>query len=155
MRFDLAINGMVKGFFQNGKIPILRDGTQWRPFIHVRDTSRAMIALLEAPARLILGQTFNAGSGDQNLQIKPLAQAVAAAIGAPFKYEWYGMPDRRSYRVTFDKIEKTLGFRVQFTPTDGAVEVHRALQAGEVDPQDPRTVTVRWYKTLLESGTAL
>ncbi|HQP10951.1 MAG TPA: SDR family oxidoreductase, partial [Candidatus Omnitrophota bacterium] len=46
MRFDLAINGMVKGFFQNRKIPILRDGTQWRPFIYVKDTSRAMILLL-------------------------------------------------------------------------------------------------------------
>jgi hypothetical protein len=28
MRFDLAINGMVRGFLAAGKIPILRDGNQ-------------------------------------------------------------------------------------------------------------------------------
>lgn len=56
MRFDLAINGMVKGFHQNGKIPILRDGTQWRPFVHVKDTSRAMMALLELPAESVNGE---------------------------------------------------------------------------------------------------
>src|SRR5918912_3171381 len=37
MRFDLAINGMVKGLVQQGQVPILREGTQWRPFVHVRD----------------------------------------------------------------------------------------------------------------------
>jgi len=48
MRFDLAINGMVLGFFKNGKIPIMRDGKQWRPFVHVQDTSDAFIKVIEA-----------------------------------------------------------------------------------------------------------
>ena len=34
MRFDLAINGMVLGYYRNGKIPIMRDGKQWRPFVN-------------------------------------------------------------------------------------------------------------------------
>jgi len=41
MRFDLAVNGMVLGAYKNKKIPVMRDGTQWRPFIHVKDTSKA------------------------------------------------------------------------------------------------------------------
>ena len=32
MRFDLAINGMVLGFYKHGQVPIMRDGKQWRPF---------------------------------------------------------------------------------------------------------------------------
>jgi hypothetical protein len=36
MRFDLAINGMVLGFFKNSKIPTMRDERQGCPFIHVR-----------------------------------------------------------------------------------------------------------------------
>lgn len=47
MRFDLAINGMVR-LLQNGRIPILRDGTRWRPFIYVKDASMAFVIVLEA-----------------------------------------------------------------------------------------------------------
>jgi len=46
MRFDLAINGMVLGYYRNGKIPIMRDGKQWRPFVNVKDTSSAFIKVL-------------------------------------------------------------------------------------------------------------
>ena len=42
MRFDLAINGMVAGAVRTGKIPVMKDGTQWRPFLHVRDAARAL-----------------------------------------------------------------------------------------------------------------
>src|SRR2546428_498337 len=111
MRFDLAINGMARGLHRDGSLPILRDGTQWRPFVHVRDTSRAIMSVLEAPARLINGETFNVGSDDQNCQIMPLARTVAEAMGLPFRFEWYGAPDHRSYRVSFAKVRRALGFQ--------------------------------------------
>ncbi len=155
MRFDLAINGMVRGFFRNRRIPILRDGTQWRPFVHVRDTCRAMLLLLEAPAREVNGEVFNVGSDDQNVQIMPLARRVAEAMGVPFEYEWYGLPDHRSYRVSFRKIADRLGYRTTLTIEDGAREVYRALQEGRADPDDPRTITVSWYKRLVEQGVPL
>jgi nucleoside-diphosphate-sugar epimerase len=155
MRFDLAINGMVKGFYQSGRIPILRDGTQWRPFIHVRDASRAMLMLLKAPVSLINGQLYNLGSDEQNVQVMPLAEVVAEAIGVPFEYEWYGDPDRRSYRVSFAKIRDAIGFEAQHTPADGAAQVHGALRNGELDPTDPRTNTVGWYKHLVSEGVQL
>jgi nucleoside-diphosphate-sugar epimerase len=150
MRFDLAINGMVRGFFKNGKIPILRDGTQWRPFVHVKDTSRAMTLLLEAPRSEVNGQIFNIGSDAQNCQIMPLAEMVAEAMGVHFQYEWYGLPDHRSYQVSFKKIRDVLGYSAQFTPGDGAREVYAALKDGKVDPDDPKTITVQWYKHLNE-----
>lgn len=155
MRFDLAINGMVRGFFKNGRIPILRDGTQWRPFVHVRDTCRAMLMLLEAPAERVNGEVFNVGSDDQNVQIMPLARRVAEALGVPFAYEWYGLPDHRSYRVSFWKIADRLGYRTAHTIEEGAREVYRALQEGRVDPDDARTITVSWYKHLMEQGVPL
>jgi len=155
MRFDLAINGMVRGFFKNGRIPILRDGTQWRPFVHVRDTCRAMLAVLEAPEDRVNGEVFNVGSDDQNVQIMPLARRVAEAMGVPFEYEWYGLPDHRSYRVSFRKIADRLGYRTTQTVEDGAREVYRALREGRVDPDDPRTITVGWYKQLMERGIPL
>lgn len=35
MRFDLAINGMTFGAWKTGKLPLMRDGSQYRPFIHI------------------------------------------------------------------------------------------------------------------------
>jgi len=55
MRFDLAVNGMVKALFENGKIRIMRDGTQWRPFVHVKDTSTAFIKVMESEPELVNG----------------------------------------------------------------------------------------------------
>jgi nucleoside-diphosphate-sugar epimerase len=150
MRFDLAINGMVLGFYKNHKLPIMRDGRQWRPFVHVRDTSSAFIRALEVDPDLVGGQVFNTGSNEQNVQIFDLAGAVAEAIGLPFDYEWYGTPDNRSYRVNFDKIKKILHFEPLHSIRDGAREVFEALRSGKVSPDDPRTITVKWYKHLLE-----
>ncbi len=152
MRFDLAINGMVRGFFLKGKIPILRDGSQWRPFVHVRDTAKAISMSLEAPAEKVSGQIFNVGSDEQNCQIMELAKRIAQAIGIEFKYEWYGLPDHRSYRVSFQKIKRVLGFTPDYTPEEGAVEIWKALKEGRLDPEDPTTITVEWYKRLLEKG---
>lgn len=150
MRFDLAINGMVLGFYRNGKIPIMRDGKQWRPFVNVNDTSNAFIKVLEAEPELVNGQIFNVGSDEQNVQIFDLAKLVAESIDIPFNYEWYGSPDTRSYRVSFGKIKETLNFMPQITIGKGARNVFDALKEGTLNPDDPRTITVKWYKHLLE-----
>jgi len=150
MRFDLAINGMVLGVFKNRKIPVMRDGAQWRPFVHVKDTSRAFITVLESPEDRVNRQIFNVGSNEQNLQILPLAKLVGKAVSVPFRIEWYGSPDKRSYKVRFDKIRRTLGFTPRHTPEEGAREVYEALESGELT-DSIKTKTVGWYKYLLET----
>ncbi|MEM5790562.1 MAG: SDR family oxidoreductase [Candidatus Aenigmatarchaeota archaeon] len=152
MRFDLAINGMVLGFFKDGKIPIMRDGNQWRPFVHVKDTSEAFIKVLEAEEELVNKQVFNVGSNDQNYQIFPLAELIANSIGLEFNYEWYGSPDNRSYRVDFSKISKVLNFKPKFSPREGAKEVFDKLKEGILNPDDLKNITVKWYKSLMERG---
>lgn len=64
--------------------------------------------------------------------------------------EWYGSPDKRSYRVSFNKIKETLNFKPRYTPKDGAKEVFEALKEGKLNADDPRTITIKWYKHLLE-----
>jgi len=155
MRFDLAINGMVLGFFKNSKIPIMRDGKQWRPFVHVKDTSSAFIKVMESDPELVNGQIFNVSNDEQNVQIFNLAELVAEAIDLPFNYEWYGSPDTRSYKVSFNKIKKTLNFDPQYTPRDGAREVYDALRQGKLNPDEMSTITVKWYKHLLEMHAML
>jgi nucleoside-diphosphate-sugar epimerase len=150
MRFDLAINGMVLGYYRNGKIPIMRDGKQWRPFVNVNDTSNAFIKVLETEPELVKDQIFNVGSDAQNIQIFDLAKKVAEACNLPFNYEWYGDCDARSYRVSFKKIKEELNFKPQTSIKNGAKNVFDALKEGRLNPDDPRMITVKWYKHLLE-----
>ncbi len=147
MRFDLAINGMVFGAWKTGKLPLMRDGSQWRPMVHVRDTARAQIFMLSAPADRINGQIFNVGSDENNYQIGPLAQIVADTLPNDVAIEWYGDPDHRSYRVGFDKIE-ALGFKAELTAVDGVRDVLAALEDGRTD-KTTQTITLAWYKELV------
>ena len=112
MRFDLAVNGMTYGAWKTGKLPLMRDGTQWRPMVHVRDTARALMFMLEADAAAVNGEIYNVGSASNSYQIRALGEAVAACVPGNVEIEWYGDPDRRSYRVAFDKIE-SLGYRAE------------------------------------------
>ena len=150
MRFDLAINGMVLGYYRNGKIPIMRNGNQWRPFVNVNDTSKAFIKILEIEPELVNDQIFNVGSDEQNIKIFNLAKMVADACNLPFNYDWYGDCDTRSYRVSFNKIKDTLNFKPQTTIKQGAKNMFDALNEGILNPDDPRMITVKWYKHLLE-----
>jgi nucleoside-diphosphate-sugar epimerase len=150
MRFDLAINGMVRSLYKTGKIMIMRDGNQWRPFVHVKDIARAFLMVLEAEENMVNGEVFNVGSNMQNVTIFNAAQAVARAIGKEFRYEWYGDPDNRSYKVDFTKISKKLNFTTLYDIDYGSREIWKALSEGVVNPDDPKTITVKWYKQLIE-----
>ncbi len=150
MRFDLAVNGMVLGLIKNKKIPILRDGNQFRPFVHVKDTSRAFITAIGVDSDKVNGQIFNIGSNEQNYKILDLAKIVAESVGVPFDYEWYGNPDKRSYQVSFDKAKSILGFNTKYTAADGAKEISDALKDGRLNSDDLRGKTVEWYKHLIK-----
>jgi nucleoside-diphosphate-sugar epimerase len=147
MRFDLAINGMTYGAWKTGKLPLMRDGSQWRPMVHVKDTSAAMIFLLTAESTLISGQIFNVGSEENVYQIGPLGETVAKTVPGNVDIEWYGDPDHRSYRVSFDKIE-SIGWKAQWMAEDGVAEVVAALDSGATD-KTLETITLEWYKALV------
>jgi nucleoside-diphosphate-sugar epimerase len=148
MRFDLAINGMTQGAWQTGVLPLMRDGKQWRPMVHVRDTARAMCFMLTAPDERVSGQIFNVGSARNNYQLGDLAERVAGTVSRDVQIEWYGDADNRSYRVAFDKIE-ALGYRAELEAEDGVREICAALDSGVVE-RTPDTITIDWYKQLLE-----
>lgn len=148
MRFDLAINGMSYGAFSNGKLPLMRDGKQWRPMVHVRDTAAAMCYMLEAEFSKINGEIFNIGSEENNYQLEPLAKIVADTVPKEVKIEFYGDVDHRSYRVSFKKLED-LGFKARYKAEDGVREICQKLAAKELEKTD-KTITLKWYQNLVE-----
>jgi nucleoside-diphosphate-sugar epimerase len=53
-------------------------GWMWRPLVDVRDAADAMIHVMEAPAELVRGETFNVVH--PNYQIRELAMLVAGSV---------------------------------------------------------------------------
>jgi hypothetical protein len=61
--------------------------------------------------------------------------------------EWYGDPDRRSYRVTSERIE-SLGWKARYTAVDGVREIVERLEAGTLS-RTLETITLDWYRELV------
>jgi nucleoside-diphosphate-sugar epimerase len=153
MRFDLVINLMTLNAVQNGQIFVLGGGKQWRPIVHVADTSRAFMQILESDASLINGEVFNVGA--TNMQVLSLAYIVRENIPFPIQMQLVpDDPDKRNYNVSFEKIQKRLGYKAVHTPADGVREVYEALKTGLTGPE-PHTYTVKWYKQILEAKALL
>src|SRR5262249_56167668 len=102
MRFDLAINGMTYGAWKNGVLPLMRDGTQWRPMVHVKDTARAQLFMLTADPAEINCEIFNIGSEENNYQLGPLAEKVAAIVPRGVRSGWDGGPPNPPVRGSVD-----------------------------------------------------
>jgi nucleoside-diphosphate-sugar epimerase len=103
IRLDLVLNDFVAGALASREITVLSDGTPWRPLIELRDMARAIewAVLREADngGRVL---SVNVGSDAWNLQVKDIAEAVAAEVpGTRVSINTAAPPDRRSYRVDF------------------------------------------------------
>jgi nucleoside-diphosphate-sugar epimerase len=150
MRFDLAINAMVLNLYKHRTIPLMRDGTQWRPFVHVKDAVAAYTLVMNESRNKVNGEIFNVGSDNQNYQIFQLSQLVGNSLDLDHEVKWYGDKDERSYHVSFRKFREATGFNPVFTPEQGAREMFEALRSGKLT-DSPKTRTVEWYKYLIES----
>jgi nucleoside-diphosphate-sugar epimerase len=103
--------------------------------VHVEDIARAALAALEAPAELVRGEAFNVGANAENHQVRDLAELVREAVGdCTVEYAGPGGRDPRSYRVSFDKLERVLpAFRTTWTARSGAAELVGAYRETRLD----------------------
>ncbi|MFX1504223.1 MAG: SDR family NAD-dependent epimerase/dehydratase, partial [Promethearchaeota archaeon] len=93
----------------------------------------------------------NIGSNDQNYQIQTLAEELATTVLGEYNPKWYGQPDTRSYKVNFDKLRDTLGFKPNYTVSDAAKEITKSLESGQIEKTD-KTINLNWYKHLVETN---
>jgi nucleoside-diphosphate-sugar epimerase len=153
MRFDLVVNLMTLTAFQKGRILVMGGGLQWRPLVHVSDVSSAFQKILNSKVELVNSEIFNVGL--DNFQVKTLAYLIKDEL--PIEVEIEVAPDdddKRDYNVIFDKAEKILNFKPEKSLSSGIKEIYSALKSGKVDT-GPKTVTVQWYRHLLESKSLL
>ena len=78
MRFDLGVNGMVKALFENGKIRIMRDGTQTKSYLYISDCIDAILLATEKSKKQV--EIYNVGSEDQ-IDVKTMAQIIIEEMG--------------------------------------------------------------------------
>lgn len=139
MRFDLTVNEFVMEALTKRKLVIF--GEQfWRPYVHVRDAARAIKLVIESDERKIASRVFNVGDTNQNYQKKGIVDLVLAQV--PHKVEIQFVrkqEDPRDYKVSFERINKELGFEITTTVEGGVAEVVKAISSGIFsDLNDPR-----------------
>jgi nucleoside-diphosphate-sugar epimerase len=154
LRFDIVLNNLVAWAFTTGRIHLKSDGTPWRPIVHIEDISRAFIAALEAPAHQVFNEAFNVGQTAHNYRIRDLADIVAKVVpGCTIEFADDAGPDKRSYRVNFEKISRKLpAFRPQWDARAGAQQLYDAYRSSGlsmVDFEGPRYQRIGHIKMLL------
>lgn len=118
-RFDLVVNLLTKKAVTEKKI-VLFGADQWRPFIHVEDVARAVLLCLKKYKGEAI---FNVGSTRENYQIRDLGFFIKEVIPAVNIEVMQNPTDKRDYRVSFEKIEKELGFKNTKTVKEGIIEI--------------------------------
>jgi nucleoside-diphosphate-sugar epimerase len=148
-RFDLVINLLTAKAAIERQITV-NGGNQWRPFVHVDDAALAVLMTLESPLQLVRSQIFNVGSDGQNYTIQQVAEIVKSVIPEAEVVEMDGGSDARNYRVSFSKIQKTIGFTPRWSVEQGVQQVLDAIMAGRIE--DYRLPCYSNVKYLREEG---
>lgn len=156
LRCDIVLNDLVAGAVTDGLIYLKSDGSPWRPIVHIEDISRAFLAGLAAPVDAVFNEAFNVGKSEHNYRIREIAEIVADMVpGCRLEIAPDAGPDKRSYRVSFDKIARVLqAFEPKWDARAGAKQLYDAYRASNLslDEIQTRYQRINRIKTLMSEG---
>jgi nucleoside-diphosphate-sugar epimerase len=156
LRFDIVLNNLVGWAVTKGLIYLKSDGSPWRPIVHIEDIARAFLAGLEAPAASVCNESFNVGRTEHNYRIREIAKAVADVVpGCRLEIAPDAGPDKRSYRVSFEKIARVLPeFKPQWDVRKGAEQLYAAYRASglSLEQLEGRYQRISHIKALMRKG---
>jgi nucleoside-diphosphate-sugar epimerase len=129
-RFDIVLNNLTAWAYTTGKVHLKSDGTPWRPLVHIRDISSAMLAVLASPIEATHNQAINIGRQEDNRRIREIAEVVRDTVpDTELEFASDASPDKRNYRVDCSKAARVLpGWRPEWTIRSGAAELHDAYR---------------------------
>ncbi|MEQ8323355.1 MAG: NAD-dependent epimerase/dehydratase family protein [Cytophagales bacterium] len=137
-RFDLTVNEFTKELALGRELLVF--GEQfWRPYCHVIDLSRSVIAVLEAELKVVSFNVFNVGDSEENYQKQMIVDEILKQIpDGKVKYVEKN-EDPRDYRVSFEKINRELGFSISKTVPEGIRSIKKAILEGFMaNPDDQK-----------------
>lgn len=134
-RFDLTVNEFVREISLDRNLVVF--GEQfWRPYCHVEDLARSAIVVLEAEKEKVDCNVYNVGDTSENYQKKMLLSEIDKIVkGQNISYV-QKKEDPRDYRVSFDKINKNLNFKVTKKVPDGIKEINSLVASGIISDLD-------------------
>jgi nucleoside-diphosphate-sugar epimerase len=138
MRFDLTVNEFTKEFAAGRELEVF--GEQfWRPYCYVGDFSKAIIAVLSAPEKLVGHNVFNVGDTTENYTKKMLVDSLLKLVPQGQVKYVPRREDPRDYRVNFSKIKKMLNFKISKTVPQGMADILGSIKNGIIEnPEDQR-----------------
>jgi len=131
-RFDLVVNLLTaNAFFKKSMTVFGKD--QIRPFVHVDDAAKSIVCALESDLNDCSEElVFNVGSNDLNVTLHDLALLIKENVPESEILLEEGGDDARNYHVSFDKAEKYLNFKSDWTLNQGITQVLEKLRNGEI-----------------------
>ena len=117
VRFNLVVNYFVFRALTGRPLTVYGDGSNWRPFVHVRDAARAYADAVLHPETWDQ-HVYNVGSEDGNYRVSEVADIVAdevAPVDVTYLEDEHPGP---SYHVNFDRLTST-GFETEWTLREG------------------------------------
>jgi len=135
IRFNLVVNSFVFRALTDRPLTVYGDGSNWRPFIHVRDAARAFVSATLEPDRwpeLI----YNVGATDENYRISEIATIVREEVGNEVDITY--LEDEHpgpSYHVNFDRLADT-GYEPRHTLREGVRELATVFTDGTANTDD-------------------
>ncbi len=150
MRFDLVVNLLSGLAVRKGEFTVI-GGDAWRPFVHVWDVARAVVAVIHASHEKADGQIFNVGDSRDNRTINQIADLIAREVpGTTIKRDLEN-PDGRNYFVSFRKIMDRVGFEHSIEVYKGVRDIVDYLKRRpEIDPQARIFSNVGWLESRQE-----
>lgn len=131
MRFDLVINYLTKKIILEDEGMIF-GGDQYRPFVNVADIATGFKKALEAPSSEVGGEIINIGSTEQNFQLEEIGKIFEDVFPKADIQYVEEMEDKRSYRVSFEKAKRLLGYETSTTVKDGIRQIKEAIKSGDI-----------------------
>lgn len=129
MRFDLTISEFVRDMYFDKDL-LVYDEFTWRPYCHVMDFARLIEMVINAESEKVAFQVFNAGGNLNNYTKQMIVDEILTQIpDAAVSFGKKGN-DHRNYRVSFDKVEKVLGFVPDYSVKDGISQLLEAFKNG-------------------------
>ncbi len=134
-RFDLTVNEFAKELAMGRELVVF--GEQfWRPYCHVVDLCRSVLAVLDAPEEAVGFDVFNVGDTSENYRKQMIVDEILKQIpDARIKYVQKD-EDPRDYRVSFQKIVDRLGFSITKRVPDGIAQVIQVVRDGFITDPD-------------------
>jgi nucleoside-diphosphate-sugar epimerase len=128
MRFDLTVNQFVRTILEEQKVE-LYDARTWRPYCHVLDFARIVKASLETTAFSERFHVLNVGSDVENYTKEDIVRKIADATSMSADVIDLGDgPDPRNYRVSFERLRRTLNIEPHYDVAFTARQIAAAIQ---------------------------